>query len=109
MPGLLVLELLRISTTCLGSLSTVSQLEALAELNSRGLIPVADLKKHYDKAVMAYPKTYANYSFEQWLNYMQSRMLIARYPSQMVELSFNGKDFLKYLAHVGHDIHGKAN
>ena len=86
-----------------------SQLEALAELNSRGLIPVADLKKHYDKAVMAYPKTYANYSFEQWLNYMQSRMLIARYPSQMVELSFNGKDFLKYLAHVGHDIHGKAN
>ncbi|MGB6302664.1 MAG: hypothetical protein WBF45_02855, partial [Acidobacteriaceae bacterium] len=25
-----------------------SQLEALAELNTRGLIPVADLKKHYD-------------------------------------------------------------
>jgi hypothetical protein len=86
-----------------------SQLEALAELNSRGLIPVADLKKHYDKAVAGYPKTYANYSFEQWLKYMQSRMLIATYPTQMVELSFNGKDFLKYLAHVARNVHGKAN
>jgi len=87
-----------------------SQMDALAELNSRGLVPVADLKKHYDKAVLAYPKTFANYSFEQWLSYMQSRMLIARYPSLMVELSFNGKDFLKYLAHVGRNVHGgKAN
>lgn len=86
-----------------------SQLAALGELNSRGLIPVADLKKHYEKGVADYPKTYANYSFEQWMDYMQSRMLIARYPSQMVELSFNGKDFLKYLAHVGLNSHGKAN
>lgn len=86
-----------------------SQLAALAELNSRGLIPVADLKKHYDKGVVDFPKTYANYSFEQWMDYLQSRMLIARYPSQMVEISFNGKDFLKYLAHVGLNAYGKAN
>jgi hypothetical protein len=86
-----------------------SQLEALAELNSRGLIPVADLKKHYDKAVVDYPKTYVNYSFEQWLSYMQSRMLTATYPSKMIELSFNGKDFLKYLAHVARNAHTKAS
>ena len=86
-----------------------SQLTALAELNSRGLIPIADLKKHYDKAVAGYPKTYGDYSFEQWMDYMQSRMLIAKYPSQMVELSFNGKDFLKYLAHVGWNVSIKAN
>jgi hypothetical protein len=86
-----------------------SQLMALTEMNSRGLIPVTDLKKHYDNAVIGYPKTYEGYSFEQWLDYMQSRMLIAKYPSQMVELSFNGKDFLKYLAHVGRNIDGKPN
>lgn len=86
-----------------------SQLMALTELNSRGLIPIADLRKHYDKAVVDYPITYADYSFEQWLDYMQSRMLIARYPSQMVEVSFNGKDFLKYLAHVGRNADAKAN
>lgn len=86
-----------------------SQIAALAELNSRGLIPVADLQKHYDKACSDYPKTYANYSFKEWLEYMTSRMLIAIYPSQMVELSFNGKDFLKYVAHIGKNMNGKAN
>src|SRR5437588_220660 len=85
-----------------------SQLAALAELNSRGLIPVADLRKHYDKAVLDYPNVYSNYSFDQWMDFMKSRMLIARYPSQMVELSFNGKDFLKYLAHVGRDAKGRS-
>lgn len=85
-----------------------SQLAALAELNSRGLIPIADLKKHYDKAALAYPDPYSKYSFDQWMDYMKSRLLIATYPSQMVELSFNGKDFLKYLAHVGRDANEKA-
>jgi hypothetical protein len=86
-----------------------SQLAALAELNSRGLIPVADLRKHYEKAVVDHPKTYSDYSFDQWLNFMRARMLIAIYPSQMVELSFNGKDFLKYLAHAGQNVHLKTN
>jgi len=86
-----------------------SQLAALAELNSRGLIPIADLKKHYDQAVANYPDTYANYSFQQWMDFMKSRQIIARYPSGMVELSFGGKDFLKYLAHTGRDIHAKKN
>ena len=86
-----------------------SQLEALAELNSRGLIPIADLKKYYDKAVIDYPKTYTNYSFDQWLGFMRDRMIIATYPTQMVELSFGGKDFLKYLAHVGRDVHAKTS
>ena len=86
-----------------------SQLSALAELNARGLIPVADVKKHYDKAVIDYPKTYSNYSFDQWMNYMQSCLLVARYPSDMVELSHGGKDFLRYVAHRGWNVNGKAN
>jgi hypothetical protein len=86
-----------------------SQLNAMAELNSRGIIPVTELKRHYDKAVVDYPRTYEHYSYEQWLDYMQSRMLIAKYQSQMVEISFNGKDFLKYLAHVGRDVNSKLN
>jgi hypothetical protein len=85
-----------------------SQLAALAELNSRGLIPITDLKKHYDKAVLDYPIPYSTYSFEQWMGFMKARQLIAAYPSQMVELSFNGKDFFKYLAHVGRDAYATA-
>jgi hypothetical protein len=86
-----------------------SQLAALAELNSRGLIPIADLKKHYDKAVAAYPNAYSNYSFQQWLDFMKARSVIATYPTQMVELSFGGKDFMKYLAHTGRDILSRIN
>jgi hypothetical protein len=86
-----------------------SQLSALSYLNVRGVVPIADLKQFYDKAVVDFPKTFANYSFDQWVSYMKDRMLIATYPTQMCELSFNGKDFIKYLAHTGRDIHGKAN
>jgi hypothetical protein len=86
-----------------------SQLAALAELNSRGLIPIAELKKHYDKAAADNPKTYEDYSFEQWLDYLKSRMLIATYPSLMIEMSFHGKDFLKYLSHVARDKNARSN
>jgi hypothetical protein len=86
-----------------------SQLRAMEEMNSRGILPITDIKKHYDKAASDFPKTYENYSFDQWLAFMISRMLIAVYPSQMVELSWNGKDFLKYLSHVGRNTNGKAN
>jgi len=53
-----------------------SQLDALADLNSRGLAPLSDLKTHYDKAAVNYPSTYSNYSFEQWLEYMKTRLLL---------------------------------
>jgi hypothetical protein len=86
-----------------------SQLAAMAELNSRGLIPIGDLKKHYERAAVDYPKTYSDYSFDQWVGFMRDRTLIAIYPTQLIELSFNGKDFLKYLAHVGRDAHVKTN
>jgi hypothetical protein len=86
-----------------------SQFMALVELNGRGLRPVADLQKHYDKAVTDYPNTYTDYTFKQWLDYMKSRNLIAIYPSQMVEISFGGQDFLRYLAHAGRSLDGRAN
>lgn len=86
-----------------------SQLSAMDELSSRGLIPVNDLKKHYSEAAKQNPKFYAGYPFEEWITFMKTRMLIATYPSQMAELSFNGKDFLRYLAHVGYNSSGKNN
>lgn len=86
-----------------------SQVKAMTELSSRGLMPVADLKKHYDKAVVEFPGTYKDYSFEQWLDFMKSRLLIAVYPSQMVEISFAGQDFLKYVSHFGRNVIDKPN
>lgn len=87
-----------------------SQLSAMAELNARGVvIPLADVKKHYDKAVREYPTTYTNYTFEQWMNYMQLRQLIVRHPTHMVEITHGGKDFLRFVAHLGWNIDAKTN
>ncbi|HEX3663222.1 MAG TPA: hypothetical protein VHU89_17425 [Acidobacteriaceae bacterium] len=86
-----------------------SQIDAMKDMNARGIIPIAEVKKHYDSAAAANPATYAAYSFDDWLSFLKGRMLIAVYPSGMVELSFNGKDFLRYLAHVGYDLSIKRN
>lgn len=86
-----------------------SQLKALYELSSRGVIPLSDLEKHYEKAVLDYPLVYKNYSFEQWVAYMTANGLIVTYPSLMAEISYKGQDFLKYLAHTGKTIENQKN
>lgn len=87
-----------------------SQLLLLDELNRKGLRPVAEAKKFYDQAVLDYPKTYAHYSFDQWLAYLQGEaQLLIKHPSEMLDLTYKGKDFIRYLAHRGVDINTKAN
>jgi|SRR5208282_1409558 len=88
-----------------------SQLLLLYELNRRGVLPISEAKKFYDQAVKEYPKAYTNYSFEQWMNYLTSRIppLIVRSASEMLDITFRGKDFLKYIAHTGQDINVKAS
>jgi len=79
-----------------------SQLLMLLELNRRnGLLAIAEAKSYYDKAVIAYPKVYSNYTFDQWLGYMKGQQLLLQHPSQMLEISHMGKDFLRYLTHWG--------
>ena len=81
-----------------------SQLLALLELNRRnGILTVAQIRAHYDRAAVAWPSTYADYSFDQWLGFMVSNALLLRHPSDMVEITIRGKDFLKYLVHWGRD------
>jgi hypothetical protein len=81
-----------------------SQVLSLLELNRRnGLLPLADIKTFYDQAATAHPDYYAKYSFEQWLTFMKSQLLIIRHPSDMVEITLRGKDFLKYLLHWGRE------
>jgi hypothetical protein len=62
---------------------------------------------YYDKAAVDYPNLYPKYSFEQWLNYLMSEQLLIRHPSDMLEITHKGRDFLKYLAHWGRDINVK--
>lgn len=87
-----------------------SQLSLLADLSARGtVLPVAGVRKYYDKAASDYPLTYANYAFDQWMNYMHSRFLIVTHPGDWVDLTHGGKDFLRFIAHQGWNVNAKAN
>ncbi len=77
-----------------------SQILALMEINRR-LLPIAEVKAFYDKAAVEYPDYYATYSFEQWMEFMKSHTLIIWHPSGMVEITVQGRDFLKFLTHHG--------
>jgi hypothetical protein len=77
-----------------------SQILALMEINRR-LVPIAEVKAFYDKAAAESPERYATYSFEQWMEFMKSQVLIIWHPSGMVEITVRGRDFLKFLTHHG--------
>lgn len=86
-----------------------SQLLALLELNRRnGLMPLADFKPYYNQTATANPAFYANYSFDQWITFMKNEVLILKHPSDMVEITVRGKDFLKYLLHWGREPDQRA-
>jgi hypothetical protein len=78
-----------------------SQVLALMEVNRR-LVPIQEVKAFYDKAALETPTLYANYSFEKWMEYLKSNLLLLWHPSGMVEITIRGKDFLKYLTHAAH-------
>jgi hypothetical protein len=81
-----------------------SQLLALLELNRKnGHLPLADIKSFYNQAAASRPEYYVRYTFDQWLSYMKSQLLLIVYPSNMVEITLRGKDFLKYLLHNGRE------
>jgi hypothetical protein len=86
-----------------------SQFLMLLDMNAKnGRLRLADAKVCYDKAAVEYPQIYSRYSFEQWMAYMAEQQLLLRYPSDMLEITFRGKDFLKYSTHWGRYPEGRV-
>jgi len=81
-----------------------SQLLALLELNRRGgILPIATIRAYYDQAVSDFSSEYAGSSFDAWLSFLSTNVLLFKHPSDMIEITIRGKDFLKYLLHHGRD------
>lgn len=77
-----------------------SQFLMLAELNRQGgVLPIQRAKAFYDLGAKDYPGNYASYTFEQWLNFLLTQALIVKHPSDMIEITVGGRDFLSYSAH----------
>lgn len=76
-----------------------SQIKALEALNTRPH-QVDELKAFYDEAVAQNPSAYERYSFNSWLAFMRSQVLINE-QGDMVRISIRGREFLKNMVHLG--------
>ena len=75
-----------------------SQIKALQHLNQSGLslINVDQLQVFYNEAKTKYPVFYSTYTFESWLNYLQSSVLILSEGGN-ISITIRGQELLKYL------------
>jgi hypothetical protein len=78
-----------------------SQFLMLAELNRQGgMMPISVAKSFYDQGAKDYPNNYLHYTFDQWITFMVTQGLVIRHPSEMLEITVRGRDFLSYSAHT---------
>lgn len=80
-----------------------SQLGVLQFLNTMGAVgaPINVLQPWYDQAAGKEPAFYQNYTFDQWLSFLQTNQLLVR-SEDTVTITLEGKEFLKYLLHQGY-------
>ena len=76
-----------------------SQLNLLDYLNTRSSQPIEALKAFYNSVASVYP-LYKEYSFEQWLGYLKSQLLI-RDDSGSISITVKGREFLGFLTQLG--------
>lgn len=84
-----------------------SQLGLLQFLNSAGTVAADVLRLSYDLAAATEPEFYRNYSFDQWLGFLQQSLLIAR-ADNAVSITLQGREFLKYLLHQGYSLYKRG-
>jgi len=78
-----------------------SQIIILQQINFRGVESKSSLKYFYDAAVAQFPKTYENYSYDNYLRFLTSIELIVIAEDERIRITYLGVDFLKYLTDNG--------
>jgi hypothetical protein len=82
-----------------------SQIDALQELNG-GPLKREDLFKHYIRAATSFAAFYSDYSFEQWIGYMRTQVLL-REDGDQINITVKGRSFLKHLIDHGRSSSGR--
>ncbi len=74
-----------------------SQVWLLLHLNSRvDGDALGSARAYYDGGRSQFPKMYEDYSFDQWLGFLESSLLLGR-EAERVRITEVGREFLKYL------------
>jgi hypothetical protein len=80
-----------------------SQLKLLQNLNIGGIKSYDQVRTHYDQAAKANPDYYKSLSFDAWVGWLKSWLLIRDYDAAHVEITVRGQDFLRYLLEARYD------
>ncbi|HEX4029331.1 MAG TPA: hypothetical protein VHX20_03160 [Terracidiphilus sp.] len=87
-----------------------SQLPALLEVNRNGgFLTLAKVREFFDQAAREFQEEYKSekITFDAWFPYLTRNQLVIHHPSDMVEITVKGKDYLKYLTHLGRGLAAK--
>lgn len=80
-----------------------SQLRLLNDLNSTGIKTYDQIRAYYEQVALANPENYKAISFEAWISYLKSWVLIRDMDAHHVEITIRGQDFLRYLLECRYD------
>ena len=83
-----------------------SQIGVLQFLNSGGPdgVQSALLQPWYDQAAARHSDVFTNYTFDQWLGFLETQQLILRKETAVL-ITLEGREFLKYLVHQGYSLY----
>ena len=82
-----------------------SQVNALVIINAAAAgVQFGDIEHLYSQAAAQHKEFYANYSFEQWLEYMERESLSIR-KNDKILITLEGKAFLKYIIHRSYTLY----
>ena len=73
-----------------------SQIAALEFLNSQQHVPRESLRPFYAAAVNQYPDDYQTYSYDQWLGFLESQVLI-RNDAGLIGITVRGQELLQFI------------
>ncbi len=80
-----------------------SQIQFLQTLNT-GPVPVSKVREFYDQAAIDFPDYYKIYPFEGWLNWLVSTAHFADQQDEMLSITEDGREFLRYLISRGYSF-----
>lgn len=78
-----------------------SQIQILKSINTTPGKTKAELLEFYEQAKTTFPKVYATYSFDQYLQYMRNQGLILEDATDHYIITVAGKEFLKWMTDQG--------
>jgi len=80
-----------------------SQLKLLQDLNIGGVKTYEQVRNYYDQAVVAHPDHYKTVSFDAWVSYLKTWILVRDYDPTHLEITVRRQDFLRYLLEMRYD------